>query len=104
MHLTSDFAIGFWALGLLVMTFSRERYGERGLLLSAVALAIIGAIAISLDPTPGTEGFQFLIAALVGSVLGLSTRRRLPLAGAVSLAALMSVVAVLVVVFAIFSW
>jgi hypothetical protein len=103
-YLNSDFALFFWVIGLLIMTVSRERAGERGLLLSALALAIIGAIAISLDPTPGTEAFQFLGAAVVGAVLGLLTRRRLPLAGAALVAALLSIVAVVAVVFSIFRW
>jgi hypothetical protein len=103
-YLNSNFALVFWVVGLLIMTVSRERAGERGLLLSALALAIIGAIAISLDSTPGTEAFQFLGAALVGAVLGLFTRRRFPLAGAVIVAVLLSILALIVIVFSIFRW
>jgi hypothetical protein len=103
-YLNASLIIPLWISGIAIVAAGREKGGERGLLLSSLAVLTVGAILISLDPGSGMEGYVLLGGAWVGAVLGLLALRKSRIWGAFIFAVLLSVVGFLAAFVSIFRW
>ena len=91
MYLNSGVIIPLWIIGIAIVAAGREKGGERGLLLAALAVGTLVAILIALNPGSGGEGYELLGGAWIGAVLGLLILRKIPIWRAFIFAVVLSV-------------
>lgn len=98
--MNDSIVITFGVLGVGVLAFVREKFGDRGLILGAAAIGLIGVLALP----HRSENVTLFGGVLCGVVVGLFTRRVLPLAGSIVAAVLLGGLGLIVAFMSIFRW